>query len=177
MIFEETTVEGAFLIRPELHTDERGFLARTYCVRELTAAGLDPQVVQRSISYNKARGTLRGLHYQNVPHEESKLVSCGRGAIYDVVLDLRPQSPTFRCWYAATLSDQNFEALFLPKGCAHGFLTLTDEAIVHYDISDFYHPESARGLRYDDPAFRIEWPFAPTVVSARDLAFPAFAEP
>lgn len=174
MIFEKTAVDGALLIRPERLSDDRGFFARTYCVRELTAAGLDPRVVQRSISYNKSRGTLRGMHYQAAPHEENKLVSCSRGAIYDVVLDLRPQSPTFRRWHAATLSDQNFEALFIPKGCAHGFLTLADEAVVQYDISEFHQPEAARGYRYDDPAFRIDWPFAPAVINARDLGYPPY---
>jgi dTDP-4-dehydrorhamnose 3,5-epimerase len=174
VIFSETGVKGAFLIKPELVEDERGFFARTFCVRELTAAGIDPEVVQRSISYNRRRGTLRGMHYQAAPHEENKLVSCSRGAIYDVVLDLRPQSPTFRRWHAATLSDQNFEALFIPKGCAHGFLTLTDDVVVQYEISGFYHPESARGLRYDDPAFGVTWPAAPTVINARDASYPPF---
>ncbi len=172
MIFERTSVDGAFLIRPECLTDERGFFARTYCVDELAAVGIDPRVVQGSISYNRSRGTLRGMHYQAEPHQENKFVTCSRGAIYDVVLDLRPHSATFRRWYAATLSDANFEALFIPKGCAHGFLTLTEDAVVHYDISEFHRPESSRGYRYDDPAFRIEWPFAPTVVSARDLDYP-----
>jgi dTDP-4-dehydrorhamnose 3,5-epimerase len=174
LIVEKTSVEGAFLIRPERLSDERGFFARTYCVRELAAAGIDPEVIQRSISYNRTRGTMRGLHYQAAPHEENKFVSCSRGTIYDVVLDLRPDSPTFRRWHAASLSDQNFEQLFIPKGCAHGFLTLTDEVVVQYDISEFHHSESARGLRYDDPAFRIAWPFAPTVVNDRDLAFPPY---
>jgi dTDP-4-dehydrorhamnose 3,5-epimerase len=172
VIFEKTAVDGAYLIRPQRLTDERGFFARTYCVRELTEAGLDPQVVQRSISYNRRRGTLRGLHYQAAPHEESKLVSCARGAIYDVVLDVRPASPSFRRWHAATLSDENYEGLFIPRGCAHGFLTLTDDAVVQYEISEYHHPESARGLRYDDPAFRIDWPFAPVVISARDRDYP-----
>ena len=171
MNFEPTGVAGAFLVRPERHEDERGFFARTYCVRELTDAGLDPQVVQRSISYNRERGTLRGMHYQTAPREESKLVWCARGAIYDVVLDLRPHSPTFRRWHAATLSDENLDGLFVPKGCAHGFLTLTNDAVVQYEISEYFHPESARGVRYDDPAFGIAWPFAPTVISARDRAF------
>ena len=174
MIFERTAVDGAFLIRPERREDERGFFARTYCVRELTDAGLDPTVVQRSISYNRRSGTLRGMHYQIAPHEESKLVSCAHGAIYDVVLDLRPSSSTFRRWHAATLSDENFEGLFIPKGCAHGFLTLADDVVVQYEISEYHHPESARGLRYDDPAFGITWPSAPTVISARDLEYPAY---
>jgi dTDP-4-dehydrorhamnose 3,5-epimerase len=169
--FATTGVEGALLVRPERLEDERGFFARTYCVDELTGAGIDPRVVQRSISYNRRRGTLRGLHYQAAPHEENKLVWCIRGSIFDVVIDVRPRSPTFRRWHAATLTDENFEGLFIPKGCAHGFLTLTDDVVVQYEISEYYHPESARGFRYDDPAFAIEWPFAPTVISARDQSY------
>jgi len=175
LIFDETTVAGAFLIRPEPLTDERGFFARTYCARELAEHGLDPQVVQRSISHNRARGTLRGMHYQAAPHEESKQISCTRGSIFDVIVDLRRASPTCGRWFSTTLSADEPRSLFVPKGCAHGFITLADDTIVQYDISEFYHPESARGLRYDDPAFRIEWPFAPTVISARDLAFPPYA--
>jgi len=172
--FAKTSVEGALLVRPERLEDERGFFARTYCVQELSDAGIDPRVVQRSISYNRRRGTLRGMHYQVAPHEESKIVWCIRGTILDVVLDLRPQSPTFHRWHAATLSDETFEGLFIPKGCAHGFLTLTDDVVVQYEISEYYHPESARGVRYDDPAFRIAWPFAPTVLSPRDQSYPSY---
>jgi dTDP-4-dehydrorhamnose 3,5-epimerase len=177
VIVERTAVDGAFLIRPQRLPDERGFFARTYCVDELAAAGIDPKVVQRSLSYNRRRGTLRGLHYQLAPHQENKFVSCLRGAIYDVVLDLRPQSPTFRRWCAATLSDENLDILFIPKGCAHGFLTLADDAAVDYGISELHHPESARGLRYDDPAFRIDWPFAPAVINDRDLGYAPYSGP
>jgi dTDP-4-dehydrorhamnose 3,5-epimerase len=171
VIVSETAVRGAFLIKPERIEDERGFFARTWCVRDLAAAGIDPEVAQRSISFNRRRGTLRGMHYQVAPHDENKFVSCSRGAIYDVVIDLRPSSPTFRRWHGATLSDENFETLFIPKGCAHGFLTLTDDAVVHYDISSFHHPDSARGLRYDDPAFGVTWPEAPAVMNARDAGY------
>jgi dTDP-4-dehydrorhamnose 3,5-epimerase len=171
VIFEKTKLDGVFLIRPEQIVDERGFFARTYCVRESEQHGIDPQVVQRSISYNRRRGTLRGMHFQIAPHEESKMVSCTQGAIYDVVLDMRIDSATHRQWVAATLTAEESNMLFIPKGCAHGFITLTDDAIVRYDISDFYHPESARGVRYDDPAFGIEWPFEPVVVAERDLSF------
>lgn len=177
MIFSPTDVAGAFLIRPERLADERGFFAGIYCEREMAEHGLDPRVVQRSVSYNKVRGTLRGMHYRIAPHQENKLVSCLRGSIYDVVVDLRPGSTTFRRWTAATLTAEGFEALFVPKGCAHGFVTLTDEAVVHYEISDFHHPESARGLRYDDPAFAIDWPLAPAVINERDRGYPAYATP
>jgi dTDP-4-dehydrorhamnose 3,5-epimerase len=174
MIFAATPVEGAFLIQPERREDERGFFARTYCVRELEEHGLNPQVVQRSVSFNHKRGTLRGMHYQVAPHEETKLVSCNRGEIYDVIIDLRPGSPSHRRWTAAALSADNGHILYIPSGCAHGFLTLTDDAIVDYQISDFHHPESARGVRYDDAAFDVKWPFEPTVVNTRDRAWPDY---
>jgi dTDP-4-dehydrorhamnose 3,5-epimerase len=174
MIFAPTPVVDAYLIRPERLEDERGFFARTFCVRELAAHGIDPQVVQRSVSYNRRRGTLRGMHVQAPPHEEAKLVSCTRGSIYDVVLDLRRTSPSYRRWYGVTLTAESFDTLFIPKGCAHGFITLTDDATVHYEISEFHHPESARGVRHDDPAFGIEWPIAPTVVNARDRGYPLY---
>ncbi len=177
MIFSDTAVAGATLIRPERLDDERGFFARTYCVRELREHNVDPQVVQRSISYNRVRGTLRGMHFQNAPYEENKFVSCSRGSIHDVVLDLRPDSATYRTWVAITLTSQGFETLFVPKGCAHGFMTLSDDTIVQYDISDFFHPESSRGIRFDDPTFAIEWPMDPVVISARDLALPPYASP
>jgi dTDP-4-dehydrorhamnose 3,5-epimerase len=160
------------LIRPERLEDERGFFARTFCVRELAEQGIDPAVVQRSVSYNRLRGTLRGMHFQVAPHEESKLVSCLRGSVHDVVLDLRPSSPSYRRWTAATLTADGFETLVVPRGCAHGFITLTDDAVVHYEISEFHHPESARGVRYDDPAFAIAWPMRPVVISARDRDYP-----
>lgn len=172
MKFSPIQVAGAFRIEPERREDERGFFARTYCVDELNQNGLDPKVVQRSISYNRKRATLRGMHFQAAPHEENKFVSCTRGEIYDVVLDLRPGSPSYRRWSAATLTADNQHILYIPKGCAHGFITLTDDVIVNYEISEFHHAESARGVRYDDPAFAIAWPLSPEVIHPRDLAFP-----
>ena len=177
MIFSDTKILGAFLIRAEPIEDERGFFARTYDSDEFRNRGLDPTIAQRSVSFNRRRGTLRGLHFQAAPHEENKLVWCSRGAIYDVIVDLRPASPTHRQWVAVTLSADGFEALFVPKGCAHGFITLEDETAVRYDISVPYAPASARGLRFDDPAFGVEWPFAPTVISPRDLAFAPYVDP
>jgi dTDP-4-dehydrorhamnose 3,5-epimerase len=177
LIFSETAVAGAFLIRPERLEDERGFFARTYCARELADHGVDSQVVQRSVSYNRVRGTLRGMHFQAAPHQENKFVSCARGSVYDAIIDLRPESPSFRAWFGTTLTDAGFEMLFVPKGCAHGFITLADETVVQYDISEVHHSESARGLRYDDPAFGIRWPIPPVVVNARDLGFPAYVVP
>jgi dTDP-4-dehydrorhamnose 3,5-epimerase len=174
MIISDTPVSGSFLIRPERHEDERGFFARTYCSRELREYGIDPTVVQRSVSYNHAKGTLRGLHYQSTPGEENKFVTCVRGSVFDVAVDIRPDSPTYRRWAAVTLTADGMETLFIPKGCAHGFITLSDGALVQYDISDHYVPELARGIRYDDPAFDVKWPLAPVVVNARDLGFPRF---
>jgi dTDP-4-dehydrorhamnose 3,5-epimerase len=174
MIFTATSIEGAFLIRPERFEDERGFFARLYCPNELAAQGLDPKVVQRSISYNKRRGTLRGMHFQAAPHEENKIVSCLSGSIYDVAIDLRPGSATYRQWFGATLTAADLEALYIPKGCAHGFITLADDTRVHYEISEFHHPESARGVRYDDPAFGVKWPIDPVVIAARDRDYPSY---
>jgi dTDP-4-dehydrorhamnose 3,5-epimerase len=174
MIFSPTDIEGAALIKPERHEDERGFFARTYCVRELAEHGLDPQVVQRSVSYNRRKGTLRGMHFQIAPHEETKLVSCSRGEIYDVIVDVRPGSPSYKRWYAATLTADNGHLLYVPKGCAHGFITLTDDVVVDYQISDFHHPDAARGVRYDDPAFGIRWPLPPAVINARDRGYAPF---
>jgi len=177
MIFSPTKISGAVVIRPERIEDERGFFARTYSVEEFRDHGLDPAVAQRSLSFNRRKGTLRGLHFQTAPHEENKLVSCSRGAIYDVIVDLRADSPTYRQWVAVTLSADGLEALFIPKGCAHGFITLEDETTVRYDISALYAPSFARGVRFDDPAFGVEWPFPPVVVNPRDLAFAPYGDP
>ena len=154
--------------------DERGYFARSWCEKEFGDQGLNPRLVQCSISFNLRRGTLRGMHYQAAPHAEVKLVRCTRGAVYDVVLDLRPNSPTFTRWMAVELSADNGRAVYIPKDCAHGFQTLTDEAEVFYQMSEVYHPESARGVRWDDPTFAIQWPGDDKIVSSRDTAFPSF---
>jgi dTDP-4-dehydrorhamnose 3,5-epimerase len=174
MTFASTSIVGAFLLRPERHQDDRGFFARTYCVRELADHGLETRVVQRSVSHNLRRGTLRGMHLQVSPHEETKIVSCVRGAIYDVIVDLRPDSSSFRRWHAVALTADEGQLLYIPRGCAHGFITLIDDVVVDYQISEFHHPEAARGFRYDDPAFGISWPMAPVVISERDQAFPPY---
>jgi dTDP-4-dehydrorhamnose 3,5-epimerase len=176
MLFTSTEIPGAFLVKPERIEDERGFFARTWCEREAAAHGLDPRIVQSSLSFNRRRGTLRGLHFQVAPHAENKLVSCSRGSIWDVVVDLRRDSPSYRRWQAFTLTDENLDAVFIPAGCAHGFITLADDSVVRYDISAFYAPAAARGARYDDPAFRITWPLAPIVISPRDLGFPPYTD-
>lgn len=174
MIFSETKLPGVLFIQPQPIEDDRGFFARTFCARELAEHGIDSRVVQQSISANRRRGTLRGMHFQAPPHAENKFVSCIRGAIYDVVLDLRRESPAHGQWLSFTLTSENMAILFVPPGCAHGFITLEDDTRVRYDISEFYVPELARGVRFDDPAFQIAWPSTPTVVSARDLAFPPY---
>lgn len=176
MIFERTPIAGAFLVRLELKEDERGFFARTWCREEFVAHGLAGELAQCSVSFNHRRGTLRGLHYQAPPHAEDKLVRCTRGSIYDVIVDLRRRQPTFKRWWCAELSSDNRKMVYIPKGLAHGFLTLEDDCEVTYQMSTPYHPESARGARYDDPAFAVDWPFAPAVIGDRDLAFARFDE-
>lgn len=176
MLIRETGIEGVRTIDVAPHRDERGFFARVFCIEEFGRAGMETVYAQHGISWNERRGTLRGMHFQNPPHVEAKVVTCLRGAIHDVVLDLRPGSPTYRRHEAFTLSGVNRRRLYIPRGCAHGFLTLADDAEVFYLISDPHVPEAARGFRFDDPAFGIAWPFAPFVVSKRDLCWPAFAE-
>ena len=172
MLFLPTDIPGCVLVRPERHADARGHFARTWDGAEMAAHGLFPAVAQCSVSFNARRGTLRGMHWQAAPHAEAKLVRCTRGALYDVCLDLRPASPTFRRWTAATLSAENGGALFVPDGCAHGFLTLEDATEVFYTISAPHVPAAARGVRYDDPAFGIAWPEPVLVIHDRDAAYP-----
>ena len=172
MIFTETLLKGAFVIEPERLEDERGFFARTWCQREAEAHGINTQWVQCNISYNKKKGTLRGMHYQVAPYEEAKLIRCTLGATYDVIIDLRPDSPTFRQHIAELLTAQNRKMLFVPEGFAHGFLTLEDDTEVFYQMSEFYHAECARGVRWNDPAFGIQWPAEVQIISDRDRNHP-----
>jgi dTDP-4-dehydrorhamnose 3,5-epimerase len=174
MTFVETKLPGVFEIRLEPKPDERGFFARTWCQREFEAHGLNSSLVQCSVSFNGRKGTLRGIHYQIAPHEETKLVRCTRGAMYDVVVDLRPQSPTFKDWIAVVLTAENRKMVYVPKGCAHGFLTLKDDSEVFYQMSEFYNAESARGVRWDDPAFQIAWPEKVALISERDRTYANF---
>ena len=179
MIFRETNLPGAFVIEPERFEDERGFFARTWDVNEFAARGLNPRLVQCSISFNRRVGTLRGMHYQAAPHEEAKLVRCTMGAIFDVIVDVRPGSPTFARWTGVELSAANRQLLYIPEGFAHGFQTLQDDSEVFYQISAFYQSDFARGFRWDDEAVGIVWPPAPAggrIISARDAAFPRLAE-
>ena len=159
-------------MEPELLEDERGSFTRSFCQEEFRAHGLDPVVAQCNISFNKRRGVLRGLHYQVKPHEEAKLVRCTRGAIWDVIVDLRQGAPTRYRWFATELTADNRRALYIPRGFAHGFQTLADNSEVFYQMSEFYHPESARGVRWNDPIIGIAWPLADPVVSPRDRSYP-----
>jgi dTDP-4-dehydrorhamnose 3,5-epimerase len=166
-----TPLDGAFLVELETHADDRGFFARTYCREEFAAVGIASRFDQCSVSYNARRGTLRGLHWQAEPHGEEKLVRCTSGAIFDVIVDLRPESPTLRRWFGLELDAVNRRALYIPKGCAHGFISLSDASEVLYMISAVYEPTAARGLRWNDPALGIVWPIAPTVISERDARY------
>ena len=167
-------LRGAFIIELEKIEDERGFFSRSWCKKEFKAAGLNENLVQCSISFNKKKWTLRGMHYQAAPYEEAKLVRCTMGAIYDVIIDLRPSSLTFKKWYAAELSSKNYKMLYIPEGFAHGYLTLEDNSEVFYQMSEFYHPECSKGLRWNDPAFGIKWPKSKKVIATRDLEYPDF---
>jgi dTDP-4-dehydrorhamnose 3,5-epimerase len=172
MIFTETRLPNAFVIDPEPYADERGLFARTFCAREFAEHGLDPTTVQCNVSLNRRKGTMRGMHWQAAPHQEAKLVRCTHGAIYDVIVDLRPESPTFGEHVGVELTAANRRMLYVPEGFAHGFLTLEDDTEVFYQMSEFYEPDAARGLRHDDPALGIDWPAEVRVVSERDRSWP-----
>jgi dTDP-4-dehydrorhamnose 3,5-epimerase len=175
MIFTEIKLKGAFIIEPERQEDERGFFARTFCQEEFKAHGLNTNWVQCNISFNKKKGTLRGMHYQVAPHEEIKLVRCTMGAVYDVIIDLRPTSTTFKQWVAVELTAENRRMLYIPERFAHGFQTLVDNTEVFYQMSEFYNPESSKGIRWDDPAFNIHWPSNKRIISTRDQQYPDFS--
>lgn len=172
MKISETSLSGAYIIQPELLTDERGFFARTYCRAELAPLHVDLRVEQCSISFNVKRGTLRGLHYQIAPHAESKIVRCTMGAIYDVIVDLRPGSPTLHQWFGLELSAENRLMIYIPEGLAHGFQTLAENTEVYYQIASPYVPEAARGIRWDDPLLAVQWPLSCPTLSQRDRTLP-----
>jgi dTDP-4-dehydrorhamnose 3,5-epimerase len=173
--FIETIIPGVYIIELEPVTDQRGFFARTWCSSKFAEHGLCGTFVQNSISYNYKKGTLRGMHYQSYPHEEEKLISCNKGVIYDVAVDLRSDSITYRKWTATELSAENRKIIYIPKGVAHGFQTLSDDSEVFYSISQYYHPESAHGIRWDDPAFSIEWPYVDQrIISDQDKSYTFF---
>lgn len=174
MIFTQTPLKDAYLIDLELRSDDRGAFARTFCAQEFAAQGLKPTVAQCNLSFNHQAGTLRGMHYQTPPAAETKLVRCTSGAIYDVIIDLRPDSPTYLHHFGVELTADNRRALYVPELFAHGYQALTDGAEVMYQVGEFYTPGNERGLRYDDPAFGIEWPLSVTVISAKDAAWALF---
>ena len=174
MKFSPTSLEGAWVIDLERIEDDRGFFARAWCQREFAEHGLNAQVVQCNVSFNHARGTLRGMHYQVAPHREVKLVRCTRGKIYDVIVDLRPDSPTYKGWLGVELTAENRRMLYVPEGFAHGYQTLEDASEVFYQVSEFYQPGSEGGLRWNDVAFGIDWPLEPTVMSDKDRSHPDF---
>ncbi len=176
MKFMETPLKDAYCIELDRIEDERGFFARSWCVTEFEKHGLNPNLVQCNVSFNKEKGTLRGMHYQAAPHEEAKLVRCTMGAIYDVIVDLRPDSPTFKRWFGTEITAKNRKAIYVPEGFANGFQTLEDDTEVLYQMSEFFHPEDARGVRYDDPAFAIEWPSANITISPKDKSLPFLGE-
>ncbi|MEM6550577.1 MAG: dTDP-4-dehydrorhamnose 3,5-epimerase [Planctomycetota bacterium] len=175
MIFTETPLAGGYLIEPERREDARGYFARVWCEQEFADHGLSTALVQVNVGFSLKRGTLRGMHYQNAPQAEVKLVRCTRGAVYDVMVDLRPESPTHTRWYAAELTPDNGRMLYIPEGFAHGYITLADDAEISYQTSQTYAPDAATGVAFDDPAFGIDWPIEPVVLSDADRAWPRYA--
>jgi dTDP-4-dehydrorhamnose 3,5-epimerase len=175
MHFTEGQLPGTYLLVPNRIEDERGFFARAYCRQELEAHGLSPRIVQANTGFSHRRGTLRGLHYQVAPHQETKIVRCVRGAVFDVVVDVRADSPTRGAWMGTRLTAENGHALYVPEGVAHGYLTLEDDSEVLYFVSQYYAPDAERGLRYDDPAVGIDWPIRVVEVSDKDRTWPDFA--
>jgi dTDP-4-dehydrorhamnose 3,5-epimerase len=172
MIFKETKLRGAFVLEIEKVEDERGFFARAWCQKEFQMHSLVSHLVQANISFSKQKGTLRGMHYQTPPYGEAKVVRCTRGMIFDVIIDLRPESPTFKQWTGVELTADNYKMLYVPENCAHGYITLEDSTEVTYLVSQFYHRERERGVRYDDPAFGVRWPIKVQVISEKDKSLP-----
>jgi dTDP-4-dehydrorhamnose 3,5-epimerase len=176
LIFTETRLKGAFVIDLEKKADDRGYFARTFCENEFAEHGLKTRFVQCNTSFNRRKGTLRGMHFQAAPHEEAKLVRCTRGSLFDAIIDLRPGSPTYRAHVAETLSADNGKMLYIPEGFAHGFQTLEDGTEIFYQMTEFYHAGSARGVRWNDPAFGIKWPDGERIMIQRDREYPLLAQ-
>jgi dTDP-4-dehydrorhamnose 3,5-epimerase len=174
MIFTETKLKGAYQIDVKRIEDERGFFGRSFCENEFEQYGLNTNTVQTNVSYSAKKGTLRGMHMQVEPFGETKLVRCTQGSIYDVIVDMRPQSPTFKQWIGVELSGTNYRMLYVPEGFAHGFITLADETHVSYQVTQFYTPSAEQCYRWDDPAFNIQWPMEPSLISSKDEAHPLF---
>lgn len=176
MKFTKTKLEGAYIIDTEKKEDERGFFARTFCAEEFSINGLPVNFVQANTSFNNKKGTLRGMHFQKAPYEEDKLIRCTKGSVFDVIIDLRKDSPTYKQWFGTELSEGNRRSLFVPKGFAHGYLTLEDNSEVTYLVTQFYTPNADSGVRFNDLVFNIEWPILPTVISEKDKNHPDFKE-
>ena len=176
MIFTETELSGSYIIEPEKIEDSRGFFSRIWDKKLFEERGLDSKILQSSISFNKKRGTLRGMHYQIQPYEESKLVRCTKGRIFDVIVDMRKNSQTFKNWISIELSESNYKMLYIPKGFAHGFQTLVDNSEVRYDITQIFSPEHSRGLKWNDSEFKIKWPLDISIVSKKDAEYEPFLE-
>ena len=175
MRFTETPVTGAFLIEPDSRRDDRGWFSRVWCQREFAEHGLNGTFVQCNASFSRHSGTLRGLHYQTAPYAEAKLIRCLRGAIFDVIVDVRPESSTYLRWYGTQLTPDGYTMLYVPEGCAHGYLTLEDHSEVEYPVSQFYRPDAERGIRWNDPSFAIAWPQTTTrTISVKDQSWPDF---
>jgi dTDP-4-dehydrorhamnose 3,5-epimerase len=175
MIFQETPLRGAYVIEPQRTEDHRGFFARTWCRNELRQRGLKTELAQSNVGFSHHRGTLRGLHFQEPPHAEVKIVRCTRGSMFDVIVDLRPDSPTYKRWFGIELSQENCTMLYVPEGCAQGYITLVDNTEMCYQTSEFYHPESASGVRHDDPEFDIVWPIEVSIISQQDQQWPDYS--
>lgn len=176
MIFSKTKLEGALIIKIDKKKDERGFFARTWDSKKFKEFGLNFKFVQNSISFTKKKGTIRGMHYQIAPHTETKIVRCTQGKILDIIIDLRLKSPTFKKWISVELSSKNYKMIYIPKGFAHGFQTLEDNSEVIYQISEFFMPKYAKGIRWNDPMFKIKWPLKPTIISKKDKDYQFFDE-
>jgi dTDP-4-dehydrorhamnose 3,5-epimerase len=174
VIFQPTAIPGAFTLELDRKEDERGYFARTWCKREFEEMGLNTALAQCNVSYSPRRGTLRGMHWQVAPYGEAKLVRCARGVIWDVIIDLRPESPTYAMHIGVELTADSGRALYIPEGLAHGFVTLTDDCEVFYQMSAYYEPAAARGVRWDDPAFDIDWPITDPILHPRDASYPDF---
>jgi dTDP-4-dehydrorhamnose 3,5-epimerase len=176
MIFNKTEFNGVYIIELEKKTDERGFFARAWDKKKFEEHGLNSKLIQCNISFNKKKGILRGMHYQIAPYEEAKLIRCTKGKIFDVVIDLRSKSNTFKQWFGIEISDENYKMLYVPEGFAHGFQTLEDNTEVFYQMSEMYMPDYVRGVRYNDEIFNIGWPITPTIISEKDRIYPSFKE-
>jgi dTDP-4-dehydrorhamnose 3,5-epimerase len=172
LIFRETTLPGAYVIEPERINDQRGYFGRVWCKRELHQHGLKTELAQSNVGFSHRKGTLRGLHFQRAPHAEVKIVRCTRGAMFDVIVDLRPESAAYQQWFGVELSAENSRMIYVPEGFAQGYITLMDNTEMNYHTSEMFSPEAASGVRYDDPAFGIKWPLVPTVISEQDRKWP-----